>query len=71
MKAYLFILCLFLAASSIGQKHVISINYKPSLTYFGKQSQSFKNSYFASRKGQETFYSSANILYTATNYLQQ
>lgn len=64
MKFYLFITCLFLTFSSFGQKQSISINYKPSFTYFGKQSQSFHNYYFASRKGNQTFNSSANILYT-------
>lgn len=64
MKFYLFISCLFLTISSIGQKQSVSINYKPSLTYFGKQSQSFRNYYFISRKGNQTFKSSVNILYT-------
>src|ERR1035437_3888478 len=64
MKLYLFISCLFLTVSAIGQKHSISINYRPSLTYFGKQSQSFHNYYFASRKGSQTFNSSGNILYS-------
>lgn len=64
MKPYLFISCLFLTVSSIGQKHTVSINYKPSLTYFGKQSQSFHNYYFASRKGDATFNSSVNVLYS-------
>jgi len=63
MKANLFILCLILTVSAIGQKQSILINYKPSLTYFGKQSQSFHNYYFASRKGDQTFNSSVNILY--------
>lgn len=53
-----------MTASSFGQRHSISINYKPSLTYFGKQSQSFHDYYFASRKGDQTFNSSVNILYT-------
>lgn len=64
MKRYLFVLCLFMASSSFGQRHSISINYKPSLTYFGKQSQSFHDDYFVSRKGDQTFNSSVNILYT-------
>jgi hypothetical protein len=64
MKACLCIVCLFLSVSAIGQKHSISINYKPSLTYFGKQSQSFNNFYFASRKGDPTFNSSGNFLYS-------
>lgn len=63
MKANLFILCLILTVSAIGQKHRIYINYKPSFTYFGKQSQSFHNYYFTSRKGDQTFNSSVNILY--------
>lgn len=64
MKACLFALCLFWTASSFGQRHTLSINYKPSLTYFGKQSQSFHDYYFTSRKGDQTFNSSVNILYT-------
>ncbi len=64
MKVYSFILCLFLVVSSKAQQHSISINYKPSLAFFGKQSQNFKNSYFASRKGNTTFRSSGNILYS-------
>lgn len=64
MKAYLIILCLFLSIGAAGQRHSISINYKPSLTSFGKQTQSFKNFYFASRKGNKTFSNNANILYS-------
>ena len=64
MKRYLFGLCLFVTTSSFGQRHTISINYKPSLTYFGKQSQSFHDGYFASRKGDQAFNNSINILYT-------
>lgn len=64
MKAYLYVLCLFVTASSFAQRHSVSINCKPSLTYFGKQSQSFHDYYFASRKGDQTFNSSVNILYT-------
>lgn len=64
MRTYFVIVCFFLTPSAIGQKHSIWINYKPSLTYFGKQSQSFKNSYFASRKGDATFNHSASILYS-------
>ena len=63
MKVYLFTLCLFLTAFTFGQKHSISINYKPSLTYFGKQSQNFDNFYFVSRRGDQTFNSSINISY--------
>ncbi len=64
MKIFLFTSCMFLTVFSFGQKHSVSINYKPSLTYFGKQSQPFNHYYFASRKGDQTFNSSANILYT-------
>ncbi len=64
MKACLFMLCFFLTTSSFGQKHSISINYKPSFTYFGKQSQSFHDNYFISRKGDQTFNNAASILYT-------
>src|SRR5687768_17341244 len=63
MKANLFMLCLILTLSANGQKHSIYINYKPSLTYFGKQTQSFHNYYFVSRKGDQTFNSSVNIMY--------
>src|SRR5688572_13401928 len=63
MKANLFFLCLILTVPAIGQKHSISINYKPSFTYFGKQSQNFHNYYFSSRKGDQTFNSSVNIMY--------
>ena len=63
MKANLFIFCLILTVSAIGQKQSIYINYKPSFTYFGKQSQSFHNYYFASRKGDQTFNNSVNVLY--------
>lgn len=63
MKVYLFAFCLLLSAFTFGQKHSISINYKPLLTYFGKQSQSFDNYYFTSRKGNQTFNNSINILY--------
>lgn len=69
MKAYLFVPCLFLTASSFAQRHSISINYKPSLAYFGKQSQSFHDYYFASRKGDQTFNSSVNILYIIKFYI--
>jgi hypothetical protein len=43
MKTYFnfFFLCFSYAA--IGQKHSLSINYKPSLTYFGKQNEHFNN----------------------------
>ena len=64
MKAYLIVAYLFLTAPAIGQKHSISLNYMPSLTYFGKQTQSFKHYYFASRKGNQTFNSSVNVLYS-------
>lgn len=64
MKAYLIVLCLFVTAACFGQRHSILINYKPSLTYFGKQSQSFHDAYFVSRKGDQTFSNAINILYT-------
>ena len=64
MKAFFFILCLIITVAAIGQKHSMLINYKPSLTYFGKQSENFDNYYFASRKGDKTFNSSVNILYS-------
>lgn len=64
MRIYFVIACFFLTPPAIGQKHSIWINYKPSLTYLGKQSQTFNNSYFASRKGNETFNHTASILYS-------
>ncbi len=63
MKLYPFILCLFLSALANGQKHSISIYYKPSLTYFGKQTQSFNTIDFTSRNGNQTFNNSVDILY--------
>ncbi len=63
MKAKLFVAFILLTVSAVGQKHSISINYKPALTYFGKQSQDFHNYYFASRQGDQTFNSTINILY--------
>jgi hypothetical protein len=63
MKAFLFSSCLVLSAFTFGQKHSISMSYKPSLTCFGKQSQNFDNYYFTSRKGNQTFNNSFNILY--------
>jgi len=66
MKAILIFNCLLCSIISSGQKHSISINYKPSLTYLGKQRQGFDNFYFDSRKGNMSFNSSANILYSCT-----
>lgn len=63
MKSHLLITCLLLTISAIGQKHSISINYKPSVTCFGKQSQSFSNYYFISRKGDWTYNNVINVLY--------
>ncbi len=63
MKTFLIIGCLIFSLSTIGQKHSISINYKPSLTFLGKQKQSFEYPYFKSRKGNKTFNNSANLLY--------
>gem|GEM_PF-3362131 len=37
MKSSLFMSCLFLPVAAIGQKQQMSINYKPGVTYFGKQ----------------------------------
>jgi len=54
---------LLLTISSFGQKSSITINYKPSLTSFGQQSQSFQHYYFASRKGDPTFNNTINVLY--------
>lgn len=66
MKAILIFSCLLCSIISNGQKHRISINYKPSLTYLGKQKQEFNDFYFDSRSGKKTFNSSANILYSFT-----
>ena len=66
MKAILIFSCLLCSITSNGQKHRISINYKPSLTYLGKQTQGFDNFYFDSRSGNKTFNSTANILYSYT-----
>ena len=63
MKACFLVAFLFLTAPAIGQQHSISVNYKPSLTYFGKQSQTFRHSHFASRKGDQTFNNAVNVLY--------
>lgn len=64
MKICIIFSCLFFCFHAIGQKHSLSINYKPSLTYFGKQTQSFDNFYFFSRKGGNTFNNAVNILYS-------
>lgn len=64
MKSYLLISFLLITLSAIGQERSIQINYKPSFTYFGRQVQSFHNYYFASRKGDPTFNSCIDILYS-------
>jgi hypothetical protein len=51
----------------LGRIRAYQINYKPLLTYFGRQSQSFKESYlnaFTSRNGNKTFSNSVNIFYS-------
>lgn len=63
MKLLLLPICLLLSLSSFGQKHSISINYKPCFTYFGKQKQSFDNSFFESSNGKNTFHNTIDILY--------
>ena len=63
MKQLILHICFFLSLASFGQKHSISINYKPSISYFSEQNQSFDNSYFESRNGKNTFRSAINILY--------
>lgn len=55
--------CLLFSLTAIGQKHSILINYKPSLTFFGKQSQNFTNHYFAKRGESGTFNNAFNFLY--------
>lgn len=64
MKIFIFISFLFLNTFGNAQKHSISINYKPSLSYFGQQSQQFKHYYFFSRKDKPTFKNTINILYS-------
>lgn len=66
MKAILIFSCLFCSIISNGQTHRISINYKSSLTYLGKQTQGFDNFYFDSRSGNNTFNNAANFLYSYT-----
>jgi hypothetical protein len=63
MKKLLLPICSLVSLSSFGQKHSISINYKPSISYFGKQKQGFDNSYFDSRNGKSTFHNTIDILY--------
>ncbi len=63
MKHLTLLICFLISLSCFGQKHSISINYKPSFTYFGKQKQNFDNSYFDSRNGNNTFHNAINILY--------
>ena len=63
MKTYWILLSLFFSEAAIGQQHSLSINYKPSLTYFGQQTQSFHHYYFHSRSGDKTFNNTVNILY--------
>lgn len=64
MKAIIIVICILFSDTISGQKHRVSVNYKPSLTYFGKQKESFNNAYFDSRSGNKTFNNSANILYS-------
>lgn len=64
MKSFIIINCILFSLSTNGQKHKITINYKPSLTYLGKQNQSFENYYFRARKGNNTFNNSVNVLYS-------
>lgn len=64
MKSILVIVCILFSIITVGQEHTISINYKPSLTYLGKQKENFDNLYFNSRSGKNTFNNSANILYS-------
>jgi hypothetical protein len=49
--------------SALGQRHSLSINYKPSFSYLGKQHQNFEHDYFTSRKGRTTFKYAVNLLY--------
>lgn len=63
MKIYLIFLCLFFSNAAIGQQHSLSINYKPSLTYFGQQTQIFHHYYFHSRSGDKTFNNTVNVMY--------
>jgi Outer membrane protein beta-barrel domain len=63
MKLIALILCFPGFPSATGQKHCISVNYKPSLSYFGKQNQDFGTHYFSSRSGNRTYGTAADILY--------
>ena len=64
MKAIIIVIFLLFSITTKGQKHRVSVNYKPSLTYFGRQKESFDNYYFISRSGNNTFNNSVNILYS-------
>ena len=64
MKAIIIVIFLLFSVTTNGQKHRVSVNYKPSLTYFGRQKESFDNYYFISRSGNNTFNNSFNILYS-------
>lgn len=63
MKIYTLLFILLLANIAFAQKHSISVSYKPSLTYLGKQTQSFNHTYIYSRSGNTTFNNAASILY--------
>lgn len=66
MKQLLIPICILVSLPAFAQKHSISINYKPGLSYFGKQKEQFdlSNSHFQSRDGNSTFRNSVNILYS-------
>lgn len=58
----LFIL-LAMPYAALAQRQSLSIAYKPSMTFLGKQSQKFRNYYFSSREGKTTVRSSVAVLY--------
>lgn len=63
MKINILLFFLLLTIIAFGQTHSISVNYMPSFTNLGKQTQSFNNYYFISRNGKTTFNDAANVLY--------
>ena len=63
MKIYILLFSLSSTITAFGQTHSISVNYMPSFTTLGKQTQSFDHYYFKSRNGKTTFNSTVNVLY--------
>jgi hypothetical protein len=63
MKQLLLSVCLLAGLSAWAQKQGIAINYKPGLTWFGPQTQTFQEASFESAKGSTTFHSAVDIVY--------